>query len=199
MSKLILKKAKTYSQTGRAAYQRNSRETKFNERRFNNPLRAFIQHKYPVIFNEYSELYEQLRAEYPHRKSLERTTMFRQWLETETPSETPPPCDIITQALQETLGSDVEQEEQQLQPLRETNDSDEQQDPQLPPQEQGPSQLYHNIDELLNEMAANPNIGDILEQQETQEDKGIELNLYDEVCEDIQPLDYTLEVELGEF
>ena len=78
-----------------------------------------------------------------------------------TSSETPPPpCDIITQALQETLGSDVEQ---QLQSVRETND--EQQDPQPPPREQGPSQLFNDIEELLNEMAAHQDIGDILEPQ----------------------------------
>ena len=195
MNELTSRRTKTYSQTGRAAYQRNSRLSKFNARRFNNPLRVFIERKYPGIFAEYTEIYEQLCREYPHKKNLERTSMFRQWLETVNPPEThPPPGNIINQALQEALGGEAEQ---QVQPVDGTNDSHGQQDPPL--QEQGPSPLFNEIEELLNEIEAYPDIGDVIGPQETNEDEGIELNIEDEIYGDIEPLDYMLDVEPGDF
>ena len=194
-SRRVTAKDKTYSQTARAAYQRNSRLSRFNARRFNNPLRVFIDRKYPTIFTEYTEIYEKLCREYPYKKNLERTSMFRQWVETVNPSEThPPPCDIINQALQEALGDEAGQ---QVQPVEGTNDSDGQQDPPL--QEQGPSQLFNEIENLLNEIEAYPDIGDIIGPEESNEDEGIELNIEDEIHGDIEPLDYMLEVEPGDF
>ena len=182
MNNTYARKDKRYSQTDRAVNQRNSRVCKMNERRFNNPLRAFIEHKYPTIFNEYTELYESMRAAHPHRKNLVRTSTFKQWLSTESTSATPsiiPQCgDIITQALQETFASD-----QQI----------------SLPVEQGPPQIYQQIDEILDEMMANEDMRNVLEQPNPTEDEGIELNLLDEIYEDIEPLDYALEVEPSEF
>ena len=182
---------KPKSSSYRALYQRNSRENKLNQRRFNNPLKEFIAHKYPAIFHEYSELYNKLMALHPLRKDLTRTTTFRQWI-AETQPQTPPNpplSDVLTQALRETIDNNgQEQQERQQQ---------EQDAP--PPLEQGPSQLFAEVDELLNELAANRDIGDIVEPEAAHEDEGIELNIYDEIYNDIQPLDYALEVEPGEF
>ena len=55
------------------------------------------------------------------------------------------------------------------------------------------------MDEILNELAADEDIGDILDQEGTTEDEGIGLNLEDEIFHDIQPFDYALEVELEQF
>ena len=223
MDKNYRKRAKLYSQNVRARYQRDSREEKFKQRRFNNPLRVFIEYKYPTIFKEYSELYQQLLIEYPHRKNLERTTLFRQLLEQESPPEVQD--DIIKQAFKAAFG-DQELPSQELPsqelpsqelpslelpslelpsqelpsqelPLLELPSqelpSQELPSQELPPQElpsleQGPSQLYRDVDELLNELAANEDIGDILDQEGTTEDEGIGLNLEDEIFHDIQPL-----------
>ena len=184
---------KGYSQTGRALYQRRSRVYKANERRFNNPLRAFIEHKYPAIFTEYAQLYETMNRAYPHRKNLTKTSIFKHWVSTSAPESTSAENsssnnDIINQALREAIAS-----------IEHNPPADEQSHQHPPPVQQGPQQLYNDIEQILDEMAADRDIGDILDQPNPQEDEGIELNLVDEIYDDIQPLDYTLEVELGEF
>ena len=183
---------KDYSQTCRAQYQRKSRVCKANERRFNNPLRAFVEHKYPSVFTEYTELYETMNRAHPHRKNLIRTSTFRHWLSTpvtESTSAIIPKCnDIINQALREAFSSDQQ------------NSPADEQDQQLPPAvEQGPQQLYDQIDQILDEMAVDEDMRNMLDQQNPPEDEGIELNLLDEIYDDIEPLDYTLEVEPDEF
>ena len=202
MSNTEITNIKGYSQTGRAQYQRRSRVYKANERRFNNPLRAFIEHKYPSIFTEYAQLYETMNRSHPHRKNLTKTSIFKHWVSTSAPESTSVENssrnDIINQALREAIASieqnpPADEEDQQLPPAV-------QQTPQQlpPPVQQGPQQRYDNIDQILDEMAADQDIRNMLDQPNPQEDEGIELNLLDEIYDDIQPLDYTLEVEPGE-
>ena len=174
--------SREHSENIRARYQREARKVKSNQRKFNDPMKEFIEHKYPKIFQEYTELYQKLIAEYPHRKNLTRTSMFRQWIRTETPAETP---DVLTQALRETF----EHQEQQ-QPLEH---------PLLEAPQQDPQQFYNEIDEILAEIIANDRPRDIFEAREPPEDEGIELNIEDEIHGDIEPFDFALEVELYEW
>ena len=188
-----VRKGRRYSQTERAQYQREARVCKFNERHFNNPLRAFVEHKYPSIFSEYTRLYERMTTAHPHRKSLVRTSTFKQWRQsTEPTSAMPiPQCgDVLSQAIQETIASDANIS---LPVEQETNDLPIEQDP-IPP-EQGPQQLYRQIDDILDEMISNEDLRNLLEQPNSTEDEGIELNLLDEIYEDIEPFDSELEVE----
>ena len=191
--------SKAYSKSVRAQYQRNARQEKSKRRHFNNPLRVFIEYKYPNIFSEYTKLYNELRCEYPNKKSLEKTMLFRQHLELKSPPENDIlkqddiqndviqddiqddiQNDILKQAFKETIGQqDLPQELPQGQPLP----------------EQGPSQLYPSIDEILDELAADEDIGPVLDQGLTGEDEGIGLNLEDEIFHDIQPFDFELEIE----
>ena len=107
-------------------------------RHFNDPLRLFIEHKYPAIFAEYNQLYKRMADENPGRKNLTTLGTFREWLaanplkKTATTTlaslstvQTPPPmqllmpqltlervdelsADILSQALWETMEAQLE-------------------------------------------------------------------------------------------
>ena len=53
---------------------------KSDERRFNVPLKLFIQRKYKAIYEEYKELYARMSTEIPPKKNLCRTLIFKQFL-----------------------------------------------------------------------------------------------------------------------
>ena len=162
----------------------------------------FVEYKYPAIFAEYSELFRQMREAHPRRKNLLTSSTFRKWLDENSapststvtspatptspatspaPSTSPPTSpapstptvtspDILTQAVKET---GVEMEEPQ----------------------QGPQDIRQQIDDILNEMLADEDLHNTLQEPVIHEDEGIGLNLEDEIYHDIQPFDYELEVE----
>ena len=49
-------------------------------RRFNDPLKVFVQRKYGKIYEEYCKLFQQMLSECPSRKDLSKTIVFRQFL-----------------------------------------------------------------------------------------------------------------------
>ena len=102
--------SKAYSKSVRAQYQRNARQEKSKRRHFNNPLRVFIEYKYPNIFSEYTKLYNELRCEYPNKKSLEKTTLFRQHLELKSPPENDilKQDDIQNDVIQDDIQDDIQ-------------------------------------------------------------------------------------------
>ena len=53
---------------------------KANARRFNDPLKLFVQRKYKHVYREYCELYNRMVSELPARKNLSKTLVFRQFL-----------------------------------------------------------------------------------------------------------------------
>ena len=55
-------------------YRRNQREQK----RFEAPLREFIEIKYKYAFQEYVELYMRMDAQNPGKTDLKKTEMFKQ-------------------------------------------------------------------------------------------------------------------------
>ena len=52
----------------------------FKMRRFNDPLRCFVERKYPKIFAEYTEFYHHLNILNPKRKNLAKSKHFKDWL-----------------------------------------------------------------------------------------------------------------------
>ena len=71
---------KRYCQTERAIREREVRRQRGKNRRFNDPLKAFIERKYPEIFNEYVELYNFMESESPNRRNLTTSRTFKKWL-----------------------------------------------------------------------------------------------------------------------
>ena len=77
-------------------YRRNQKEQK----RFEAPLREFIEIKYKDIFEEYTELYNQMVAENPKKINLKKSKTFKRWKTTNQHSN---PNDILSRAMRETL------------------------------------------------------------------------------------------------
>ena len=219
VEKTIEMSDKGKSQSGRAISEREKRAAKSNERQFNNPLRVFIEHKYPAIFSEYTELYYLMKQNHPKRKNLLKTPTFKEWKGQNSthviPAVIPQSEDILARAVRETINSEelpVQQEQQQIDdildemPVRETINSEElpaqqeQQGPQdirLPGegQQQGPQDIRQQIDDILDEMALDEDLADLLQEPNPVEDEGIGLNLLDKIYYDIEPFDFELEVE----
>ena len=188
------RKPESLSQTDKAVKLRNERRNKMSERMFNAPLRAFLEHKYPVIYREYVSLYNQMRTEHPGRKKLVTSETFMRWKANnpEPSAVIPQPCgDILTVALQETINGH-EQENDQLAEM----DSDTVRDILNQAQEDMEYDRFRDeIDGIINEFVINETVNEFLEQPT--EDEGIALNPSDEIHGDIEPFDYVLEVELG--
>ena len=71
---------KKYSETRKIKRERELRKQKSVNRRFNEPLKIFIQRKYNEIFQEYTELYNRMEEENPSRKDLCKSETFKEWL-----------------------------------------------------------------------------------------------------------------------
>ena len=182
--------------------EKEVRKMKANERRFNEALYLYIQHKYPEIFKEYTELYKRVDDENPKRKHLATSETFKNWLlanplnkptnQATTSSGTipftgqllvprlalepmqTPPKDIITTAFEETIA-----------PPNTTN-------PIYPQPSEWPDIVP--VDEIINE------INEWMENNDLQNgDEGIELNRFEEIMMDIEPFDFELEVERYDF
>ena len=68
------------SNSQKAQLETNRRIKYSKTRRFNDPLRCFVERKYPKIFNEYVKFYEHLNRLNPTRKNLTKSNQFKDWL-----------------------------------------------------------------------------------------------------------------------
>ena len=194
------------------------------QRRFEAPLRQFVETKYKMIFEEYVELYNRLNTQYPKRLDLRKTEMFKQWKLVNNQTDT----DILTLAIRETIenrteqnGSeqsedqavDQSQSEQSEDETAEQSESEQSEDQPVDQNEpvQAETDLgplvdqrepdegllaAQHLDDLVNEMMRDEQLGALLN-TENQDDEGIELGFFDEL--DFEPFDFQLEVELGEW
>ena len=67
------------TKTQRNKYAREWRKNSYEEKRFNKPLREFLELKYRDIFNEYNWFYKSLNEQYPTSKDLTKTTGYKNW------------------------------------------------------------------------------------------------------------------------
>ena len=88
---------KKLCQSERSIRERELRRQKGENRRFNDPMKIFIQRKYPEIFKEYTEFYNFMEAEDPNRRNFTTSKTFRKWM-TENPIKESTP----TQAMPST-------------------------------------------------------------------------------------------------
>ena len=49
-------------------------------KRFNDPMKVYIERKYPEIFREYTEFYRYLHSLDPTRKNLMKSEIFKRWM-----------------------------------------------------------------------------------------------------------------------
>ena len=207
-------KAGSLSQSVKAINLRNARVSRRNERRFNVPLRAFLEHKYPAIYSEYVDLFQIMSTAHPQQRKLTSTTTFRRWKENNSPAVIPPVCNnVLTQVLQETFATETPeqirpQHDQQLPPPRQqdTHQSNhphahdmlpQNEDIQNPSHQDRPQEdenLQVEIDNIINQLEADEDIRDILAQPYPVGDEGISLDPFEEIHGDIHEFDYALEV-----
>ena len=224
-------------------YRRNQREQK----RFEAPLREFIEIKYKYAFQEYVELYKRMDTQNPGKIDLKKTEIFKQWKISNQQSSS----DILTVAIRETIGQDYNEAEQSEGNVSEdseaeqsegnvSEDSEAEQSEGNVSEDREAEQSEGNVSEdseaeqsegnvsedseaeqsegnvskdseaeqseanqgllaaqqvdaLVNEMIIDDELRALLNVEEPEADKGIELNIFDEI--DIEPFDFRLEVE----
>ena len=199
-------------------YRRNQRDQK----RFEAPLREFIEVKYKSIFQEYVALYNQMDAENPNKIDLKKTESFKRWKRANEQLNS----DILSLAIRETIeqdhsetneceannsdkeyeannsdnqceanNSDNESEANNSHNESEANNSDNEYEATAAENQWGQDKgmlAAQQVDALVNEMILDDDLRALLN-TEPEDDEGIELNIYDEI--DIEPFDYRLEVE----
>ena len=194
-----IRKPGSLSQTSKAIKLRNERLARRNEKHFNAPLRAFLEYKYPTIYAEYTELYQLMSTTHPERRKLVSKSTFKQWKATNSPVVMA--CDdVLTQALQETLTTEIlEQNSTQQDSPQITQPHDQDMHPQIQDSPQDSPQEVENINEqidnIINQLEMDEAVRNMLEQPNPVEDEGIVLDPFEEILDDIQEFDYELEVD----
>mgnify|MGYP002804264099 CR=1 FL=1 len=188
------------SQTPKAVQEVKRRKKNFINKRFNNPLRIFVERKYPEIFTEYKNMYNHMDFQEPKRKNLVNSRFFKEWM-TENPlpsvsllplhssvdvsSSTPPQPPTRQINITETTLPEV------FEPLPQIDEGPvEQEQPNV-------SGLHNSNDvaeAIINEVVENYFLRELLEGNAFDEDEGIELNHIDEILNDIEPFDFDLDL-----
>ena len=114
------------SQSSRAIYARQWRESSYKDKRFNKPLKEYIELKYDEIYSEYCSFFKSLDEEHPSAKDLTKTRKYKKWKrqllkhqssQSEDESDTiddqterdPAQPDVLTVAIQGTLSPVVDE------------------------------------------------------------------------------------------
>ena len=183
------------------------------KKRFEAPLKEFIEIKYKNIFEEYNELFNRMDAENPNKIDLRKTEMLKQWkAENKKEANT---VDVLSLAIKETIEAsenniensnnennvDCENETTAGNQWASDNENettaseDEASEGNQWGQDEG-MLAAQRVDELVNQMIMDDEIRQILN-TEPEKDEGIELNIEEELELDIEDFDYRLEVELN--
>ena len=151
----ICKMIRKLSQNRRAVRERDFRFRRRSERRFNQPLRKFIEHKYTGIYAEYVQLFNIMKAKHPNKRDLSTSSTFSEWKASNPPveivsSSAQQECtNIIDTAFQEALNGYIDTAE--LSFLPELNPCENLQPEQNPDEniEHSPTESLQNPDENI--------------------------------------------------
>ena len=88
----------------KALKERNFRKREKDRKRFEKPLRVFLEYKYKTIYEEYEQLFNLMVTNHPNKRNLVSTKTFKNWLQAN-----PKASDILSVAVAETLGEIDEQ------------------------------------------------------------------------------------------
>ena len=211
-------KSARQSQTPRATYCRQWRELSREKKRFNTPLKEYIQMKYENIYDEYCLFYKGLDEQHPAARDLTKTSTFRKWKKQFLKQE---PGESELEDEQENLAVEADRTEPfvaRVEDLPVETDRPELDMLSTVVQETLPGGNYVNINEaanvdniiqqIINDLEQDEAIQDILNQpvddelvqpNYQEEDEGIGLNVETELEAIIEPFDYNLEVEGFDF
>ena len=98
---LRMVRARHDNPTDKAKQSRVYRKNQKEQKRFEAPLRQFIEIKYKNIFQEYVELYNRMNAQNPTKIDLRKSELFKRWKE-ENQKEANT-IDILSKAIKETI------------------------------------------------------------------------------------------------
>ena len=87
----------------KALKERNFRRREKDRKRFEKPLRVFLEHKYKSIYEEYEQLFNLMVNNHPNKLNLVNTKTFKNWLKANEGN----PKDILSVAVAEMLGGYV--------------------------------------------------------------------------------------------
>ena len=210
------------SQAARAIYIRRWREKNYKDKRFNKPLREYIELKYGDIYNEYCSFFKSLDEQHPSSKDLTKTQTYREWKNellndesTESEDETdtthnqidPAEPDVLT-AVEPAEPDTTDNQTERAEPdvltvtIQETLSPVVNIDINIDINE-----VDSIIEQMINEFEQDDAIRDLLNQNNDElvhphyqnGDEGIGLDIETELEDIIQPFDYYLEVEGFEF
>ena len=209
----------------KAIKERKYRKRENDRKHFEKPLRAFIEHKYQTIFEEYQQLYDLMVTNHPHKRNLINTKTFKEWIRTNEGN--PKTSDILSVAITETLGecvtgeqSDVaslesEQSVASLESEQSVASLESEQSVASLESEQSvasleseqfvaslesggvPANDIADIERQIDQIVNELMLeGEVRDALESEnEDEGIGINVLDEIAFDIEPFDYELEVD----
>ena len=92
----------------KATKERQYRQRELQRKRFDIPLRKFLEIKYPKVYGEYHELYEMLNRYNPYMRNLTKSHTFKIWKEGLNQQSAP---DILTSVIKETFQQDEAEED----------------------------------------------------------------------------------------
>ena len=84
----------------KAVKERRFRQKEQERKRFDIPMRVFLEQKYPKIYQEYRDLYNTVNRIHPDTRDLTKTCTFKAWLYSLNHHST---TDILTHVVKETL------------------------------------------------------------------------------------------------
>ena len=93
-------RARHANPSDKAKESRTYRKNQKDQKRFESPLRQFIEIKYKNIFQEYVQLYNRMDAENPSKNDLKKSEMFKRWKVENQKANT---IDVLSLAIKETI------------------------------------------------------------------------------------------------
>ena len=109
VSKSQKKMSRQLNPTSKAIKERRFRQREKERKRFERPMRKFLEYKYPNVFQQYTELYNVMNRNHPDVRNLTKTRTFKNWVNTTNEVS---PSDILSTVIRETLGHDYHEEDE---------------------------------------------------------------------------------------
>ena len=210
------------SKVEKAKYDKQRKADERKERRFTKPLKMFFQRKYPTYYGEFVKFFKYMENEYPGKKDLTKTDMFKEFLTNHPPQEKsitlPDEATVATlfPNLVSTLEPSTLSTEATTSPSQATTSfpnlvspvkavevlespASEDQTPNMVETSTSERRTPNTVSDLLDEIFGPGGIDDEDLQQiqihSENSDEGIELNHFDELAFDLEPFDFELETE----
>ena len=103
------------TKSARASYGREWRKNNYIEKRFNKPLREYMELKYRDIYNEYCWFFKSLDEQHPSAKDLTKTTTYKNWKRRQLNCES-------SDDESKTAEAELDQNEAEIEPTEVEND-----------------------------------------------------------------------------